>query len=50
MSIKKQKNKRKKKASSNMSLEMHSRKPLQPNWEHGEVLALIKVGINILQH
>ncbi len=25
-----------------MSLEMHSRKPQQPNWEHGEVSTLIK--------
>jgi hypothetical protein len=33
----KQKNKGNKKAGLNMSLEMHSRKPRQPNWEHGEV-------------
>ncbi len=25
-----------------MSFQMHSRKPWQPNWEHGEVSALIK--------
>jgi hypothetical protein len=29
-------------ACSDASLEVHTRKPQQPNWEQGEIMALIK--------